>query len=386
LLRAINERTVLENIREFGPVSRAQIARTCGLSKPTVSQALVALVRARLVREAGRSSGGQGRTAQLYELNPRAGWVIGIDVGRDWVRAALADLNGDVVARRDQRSRVKSANTLITQISEIAHGLAEEAGLKWRSITQATIGSPGVFEPNRRKMTLAEGLPGWGREGIVEALQRSLGTTVSIENDVNVATIGEQLHGLGKGVPNFVFLHVGTGVGMGLVLNGELYRGATGAAGEVGYLPFGSEDGSGRARRGTLDASVGASGVVGEARRLGMHGPVTARRVFMAARRGDAVARQIVAGEARRIAFTIAAIVPVVDPELVVLGGGIGRNGDLLLEPVERELRERSRFRPRVEVSALGEDAAVLGAVAMALRSAQDRLFARARGLGGIVV
>jgi predicted NBD/HSP70 family sugar kinase len=388
LLRAINERTVLEDIRELGPVSRAQIARTCGLSKPTVSQALAGLLRSRLVREAGRSSGGKGRTAQLYEMNPHAGWVVGIDVGRDWVRAAVADLTGDVVARRDQRSQAKSAKTLITQIGVIAHGLAEEAGLRWRSITHATVGSPGVFEPTRRKMTLAESLPGWGREGVVEALQRSLGTNVSIENDVNVATVGEQLHGLGKGVPNFVFLHVGTGVGMGLVLNGELYRGATGAAGEVGYLPFGAAgpDASGATRRGALDASVGALGVVAEARRLGMQGPLTARRIFVAARRSDPAARRVVAGEARRIAFTIAAILPVIDPELVVLGGGIGRNGDLLLEPVEQELRALSRFRARVEVSALGEDAAVLGAVAMALRSAQDRLFARARGLGGIVV
>jgi predicted NBD/HSP70 family sugar kinase len=388
LLRAINERTVLEDIRELGPVSRAQIARTCGLSKPTVSQALSGLLRARLVREAGRSSGGKGRTAQLYEMNPHAGWVVGIDVGRDWVRAAVADLTGEIVARRDQRSQAKSAKALITQIGAIAHGLAGEAGLKWGSITHATVGSPGVFEPTRRKMTLAESLPGWGREGVVEALQRSLGTHVSIENDVNVATIGEQLHGLGKGVPNFVFLHVGTGVGMGLVLNGELYRGATGAAGEVGYLPFGASgaDGSGPARRGALDASVGASGVVAEARRLGMQGPLTARRIFVAARRSDPVARKVVTGEARRIAFTIAAILPMIDPELVVLGGGIGRNGDLLMEPVEQELRALSRFRARVEVSALGEDAAVLGAVAMALRSAQDRLFARARGLGGIVV
>jgi predicted NBD/HSP70 family sugar kinase len=387
LLRAINERTVLEAIREFGPVSRAQIARSCGLSKPTVSQALAALLRSRLVREAGRSSGGKGRTAQLYEMNPHAGWVVGIDMGRDWVRAALADLNGDVVARRDQRSQARSAGTLIAQIGEIAHGLAGEAGLKWARVTHATVGSPGVFEPAGRKMTLAEGLPGWGREGVVEALQRTLGTNVSIENDVNVATVGEQLHGLGKGVTNFVFLHVGTGVGMGLVLNGELYRGASGAAGEVGYLPFGASlDGSGGPKGGALDASVGAGGVVAEARRVGMQGPLTARRVFVSARKGDTLARRVVAGEARRIAFSIAAIVPVVDPELVVLGGGIGRNGDLLLEPVEHELRRLSRFRPRVEVSALGEDGAVLGAVAMALQSAQDRLFARAQGRGGIVV
>ncbi|TML01211.1 MAG: ROK family transcriptional regulator [Actinobacteria bacterium] len=388
LLRAINERTVLETIRELGPVSRAEIARSCGLSKPTVSQALAALVRSRLVREAGRSSGGKGRTAQLYELNAHAGWVLGIDVGRDWVRAAVADLNGAIVARRDERSQAKSARTLISQIGDLAHDLAAEAGLRWRQVSHATIGSPGVFQPTRRKMTLAQALPGWGREGVFEALQKALGTHVSIENDVNAATVGEQLHGLGKGVANFVFLHVGTGVGLGLVLNGELFRGSTGAAGEVGHLPFGSNSatpGGGR-RGGALEATVGGVGVVAEAKRLGMRGSLNARRVFGAARRGDPLAQRVVALEAKRIAFTIAAIVPVVDPELVVLGGGIGRNGDLLLDPVERELHALSPLRPRVDVSVVGEDAAVLGAVAMALQSAQDRLFARAAGRREIVV
>jgi len=201
-----------------------------------------------------------------------------------------------------------------------------------------------------------------------------------------VATVGEQLHGLGKGVPNFVFLHVGTGVGMGLVLNGELFRGATGAAGEVGYLPGAMVDGSSRTRGGSVDATVGAAGVVAEARRAGMTGSLTAKRVFDMARAGDVKAKRVVATEAGRIAATIAAIVPVVDPELVVLGGGIGRNGDLLLEPVVEALRSRLPFEPRVEISALGEDAAVMGAVAMALQEAQDRLFARARDRGGIVI
>ena len=109
LLRAINERTVLECVRRVGPVSRAQIARETALSKPTVSQALSALFAGGLVREAGRTSGGKGPTALLYELNPQAGWVVGIDVGRDWVRAAIADVTGAFVARRDERAQVKSA-------------------------------------------------------------------------------------------------------------------------------------------------------------------------------------------------------------------------------------------------------------------------------------
>ena len=216
-----------------------------------------------------------------------------------------------------------------------------------------------------------------------DALQRALGTNLSIENDVNVATVGEQLHGLGKGVANFVFLHVGTGVGLGLVVNGELFRGATGAAGEVGHLPFGSSSASPEEarRRGALEATVGGVGVVAEARRLGMRSPLNARRVFAAARRGDAVAQRVVGVEAMRIAFTIAAIAPVVDPELVVLGGGIGRNGDLLLDPVERELHSLSTLAVilRVVFGAVGDEAAEL-------RSAQDRLFARASGRGEIVV
>ena len=179
-------------------MSRAQIARETALSKPTVSQALSALFAAGLVREAGRTSGGKGPTALLYELNPRAGWVVGIDVGRDWVRAAIADVTGAFVARRDERAQVKSAKTLITQIGAVAHGLAADAGIEWRQVTSATVGSPGVFEPERGQVALAHALPGWGRQGLVELVQRELGTKIAFENDVNLAALGEQWQGLGK--------------------------------------------------------------------------------------------------------------------------------------------------------------------------------------------
>src|SRR5213595_3920795 len=112
LLRAINERTVLDLIHGQGPLSRAQAARVSGLSKPTVSLALSGLLEAQLVREVGRSRGDRGPSALLYQLNPTAGWVVGIDVGRNWVRAAIADIAGHVVARRDERARVSSARSL----------------------------------------------------------------------------------------------------------------------------------------------------------------------------------------------------------------------------------------------------------------------------------
>jgi predicted NBD/HSP70 family sugar kinase len=385
LLRAINERTVLELVRQVGPVSRAQIARDSALSKPTVSQALAALLSSRLVREAGRTSGRRGPAAVLYELNPSAGWVVGIDVGRAWVRAAIANLSGEFVARRDERARVRSQHTLISQIGDIAHGLAAEAGLRWNRVTFATIGSPGVLQPRDGQVALAYALPGWGRRGLVEAVRDELGTKIAFENDVNLAALGEQWHGLGKDVSDFVYLHVGTGVGAGLVLNGELYRGASGAAGEVGYLPLAAEDlrEPNTRRRGALDIAAGASGVVELARSLGLSPPLSAKRIFTLARRGDETARRVVAIEAEQIALAIAALVPVVDPDLVVLGGGIGSNGDLLLETVELELRRLSPFHPRVEVSALGEEASLHGAVATALQAAQSLLFARGGGRVG---
>jgi predicted NBD/HSP70 family sugar kinase len=288
-------------------------------------------------------------------------------------------VTGQFVARRDERAQVKSAKTLITQIGAIAHALAADAGIKWRQVTFATVGSPGVFEQERGQVALAYALPGWGRQGLVELVQQELGTKIAFENDVNLAAIGEQWQGLGKGVDNFVFLHLGTGVGMGMVLNGELYRGSSGAAGEVGYLPLAEtdlRDPSSR-RRGALDAAASATGVVADARRLGMPPPLTAKKVFDEARRGDRKARRVVAAEAHRIALAIVAVASVIDPELVILGGGIGSNGDLLLEPVARELRELSPFRPRVECSTLNQEATLYGSVSMALQAAQDQLFAR---------
>ena len=213
---------------------------------------------------------------------------------------------------------------MIAQIGEIAHGLASDAGIRWGQVTFAAVGSPGVYEPGRGEVALAYSLPGWGRQGLVELVQRELGTKTEFENDVNLAALGERWHGLGKDVRDFVYLHLGTGVGLGIIVNGELYRGSSGAAGEVGYLPLWRtdvRDPEGR-RRGPLDIAASAAGVVEAARRAGITGPLTAERVFTAASRGDRRAVKVVAQEAERIALAIAAVSAILDPELVILGGG----------------------------------------------------------------
>lgn len=379
LLRSINERAVLEVVRRNGPVSRARLARDTGLSKPTVSLACASLLRSNLVREVGRSAGGQGRSAVLYEVNPAAGWVVGIDVGRRWVRAAVADITGALVARREERTQVTSARALIDQIGRIAHNLVAGSQLAWDRVTHAAIGSPGVFDRGRDRVQMAPNLPGWGRHGIIEAVADRLETNVTFENDVNLAALGEQSRGHGGGARNFVYLWVGTGIGAGIVVNGQLYRGSRGGAGEIGYLPIGPGDPHDKTtrRRGALEEAASAAGIVRTARETGMAGAITAEHVFAAARRGDPLAARVVETEARRLALAIASISAVLDPELVVLGGGVARSGDLLVEPIERELHAISPFGPRVLVSALGKDAVLYGAIAQALDEAREQLLFR---------
>jgi predicted NBD/HSP70 family sugar kinase len=391
LLRALNERRVLDVVRSAGAISRAEIARRSGLSKPTVSLALDGLLAARLVHHVGHSTGSKGPRAKLFELDPGSGWVVGVDVGRRWVRAAVADITGAIVARRDERTRLRSARTLVTQIGELAHRVTADAGIEWKKVTHATVGSPGVLVPSSGLLEQAPNLPGWGERGVVEAIRDRLGTAVTFENDVNLAALGERAHGAGREVEDFVFIWVGTGLGMGIVIGGRLYRGSRGGAGEIAYLPVvpdgapaggaAVEPGGRRADRGALEEATAASAVTGLARARGMTPPLSPKRVFAAARRGDETACAVVAEEARRLAYVIAAVVPVLDPELVVLGGGVGANGDLLLGPVERHLRELSPFSVRLAVSELGEEAVLAGAVATALEAAQDRLFSRTAAL-----
>lgn len=382
LLRAINERQILEYVRRLGPVSRADIARESGISKPTVSLALANLESAGLVTEVGRSSGSKGPRARLFELNPSSGWVVGIDVGRFWVRIAAANIRGEIVVRLDERSKASSAKALVAQIGALARRVASEAGIEWDQVTHATVGSPGVFDPSRGLLEHAPNLPGWGKQGLVEAIREQLGTGVSFENDVNLAALAEGSQGQGKGVSSFVYLWVGTGVGLGIVIDGKVYRGAGGAAGEIGYLPLGEPAGLGSssALRGWFEECVGATAVVERARSLGMRPPLSPRSVFSAARRGDQLALKVVMEEARQIALAIAAVSPVLDPQLVILGGGIAGNGDLLLEPIERELRTLSPFHPQLAASDLGDEAVLAGAIATALEAAQDRIFTRAQG------
>jgi predicted NBD/HSP70 family sugar kinase len=366
LIRAMNEQLLLEHIRQRGQCSRAELARVSGLSKPTVSLALDNVERAGLVRIAGQRTGMPGRSARLYEIRPDAGLVLGLDIGHDYVRGAIADLAGEIRVRESVRARATSVRGRVAELVGLAGLLGQNAGVPRSAITQTVIGSPGVYDPRRNALKLTGGLRGWDRPAALTGLREAFGPSLVIENDVDAAALAERALGHGRDVDHFAFVHIGTGIGMGLVVGGQLLRGAHGVAGEIAFMPLSGGTGADEhevRKRGTLEAAASASGIVRAARCGGMRGPVSARRVFAAAAAGDQRAVAVVAEEARLVAKAICAIITVVDPELIVLGGGIGRAPGFA-EAVGAELERIAPVMPGIRVTALGTDAVVDGCLA----------------------
>jgi predicted NBD/HSP70 family sugar kinase len=366
LIRAMNERLLLGLIRDGGKVSRADLARLSRLSKPTVSLALSNLERAGLARASGVRTGVPGPAAVLYEVRPEAGFVLALDIGSQFLRGAICDLAGTVRARSALPVKAATSHGLVAELGELAGKLRAEAGLRAADISQTVLGSPGVYDPRRDALTLAGALPGWDQPIVLDELRRTFGDSLMIENDADAAALAERVHGHGRDVDSFAFVSIGTGIGMGLVLGGKLHRGAHGAAGEIGFLPLGSgakTDARDARRRGALEAAASAAGIVRAARRAGIRRPVSARSVFAAAADGDARAAHVVADEAILVAKAICSVVAVADPELVVLGGGIGQAAGFCAA-VRRELRELAPVQPELRVSALGVDAVVDGCLA----------------------
>lgn len=394
VLRSNNERLLLGRLRADGPTSRAELARITGLSKPTVSTALGRLEHAGLVREVGKvASAGRGRSPVLYEADPTAGYALGIDIGRSWLRAAVADLDGTILGRDDERNQAEDADALVTAVGALARRVTAEAGVDWTKVLYTVVGSPGVTDSDTHEVRYAVNLPGWGRRGATDLLQRELGTGLAVENDANLAALGEYWAGAGKGCELFVYLLVGTGVGSGIVSGGKLFIGAHGAAGEIGYLPWGAADvdeaeaeaeagdgGGGRAtgaapRRGMLEDAAAADSVLTLAHARGLTSAESAKDVFDAARAGDPKALEVVGLEAERLAHGVAAVAAVLDPARVVLGGGIGDNADLLLDPLRAALGRITPLSPELVPSQLGGEAVLRGAIATAVSAAREAVF-----------
>lgn len=292
---------------------------------------------------------------------------------------AVADLRGDVLVEEAIATDRRGGRHVVRQIERLCRRLADQvAPDAWDRVRAVAVGSPGVLDPVTGGMDLAFNIPTFGDIHLGDELSEALALPVLVENDVNMAALGEQWAGLAAGRANFVFVAVGTGLGMGLVVDGELRRGRRGAAGEIAYIPMGADplDPATHVKGPLEEAVAGAAIVRRHAQLASPGGPAltTVPDVFAAADRGDATAVRVVEGVALDLALGIAAVAAVLDPELVVLGGGIGSQ-PLLAEHVCAALPRVTPLSPQVAISGLGHRASLVGAVAVGLRATQESLF-----------
>jgi predicted NBD/HSP70 family sugar kinase len=379
LLRELSEQAILGTIFREGPITRPEIAERTGISKPTVSAVVERLVKARLVQPAGERPGRRGRTPIAYVVDSAAGFVVGVDLGSTMLRIAATNLYGELL-REDELETATGAKAVGDQISAAVEHIARELSPKHGPLLAMGVSTPGVVDPATRRVTsLAYHVSNSGALDSLSKLEARFRVPVLVDNDVNVAAIGEKWRGLAASVPTFVFVTIGAGVGMGIVIDNELYRGFHGAAGEIGYLPLTADPFDEQHRRfGGLEDEIGAAGILSAYSRVARTPAESAREVFERARQGDRTAHDVIENEARRIGLAIATVCVVVDPGLVVLGGRIGSAPELL-PPIRGTVSRLLPLPTRIEISALAERAALEGALAMGLREARDRLFSRER-------
>ncbi|MFE3881340.1 ROK family transcriptional regulator [Streptomyces lydicus] len=381
----MNDRAALDLLVSQGPLTRTRIGELTGLSKPTASQLLARLEAAGLVRTTGNVTGRPGPSAQLYEIDPVAAHVAALAVDPLGITAAVADITGQVLGEERVNADALAGETphrTAQLVARAVDGALARAGLEGGQLHGAVIGTPGALDPGTGRLRYAPHLPGWHSRTLKEELAGVLGTPVAIENDVNLAAVAEQYDGAAQDVDDFVLVWADKGVGAALVLGGRLLRGATGGAGEIGYMPLPgaplSRGGDRGGDRGDAQADDDAGGgfqrLVGSPVVLALareYGAPNARTVE-GAMAHDGVRAEV----ARRLATGIAAVVAVVDPRLVVLSGEVARAGGQALRAlVEEELTGLPLSRPALRLSHVDGPPILIGALRTALARARDAVF-----------
>ncbi|MFI8501723.1 ROK family transcriptional regulator [Streptomyces sp. NPDC085524] len=361
--RAINDRLALQLLQDSGPLTATQLKARTGLSRPSVADLVERLTGAGLIEVVGESGEQRrGPNAKLYGIVARRAHLAALDVRTDSVTAVVTDLLGTPIARA----------ALPVGAPEDAVGAllrtAREAGAE--ELHTVVIGAPGLVAPATGELRDTSGLPAWHRE-LVAALQRSLPAVVVVENETNLAALAEQRLGAARDLDSFVLLWLGAGVGAAVVLDGRLRRGASGGAGEIGFLPVPGTGGlpSATGCAGGFHALVGRDAVEALARLHGFEGPVEDAAA-------GAAGEDFLDAYAERLALGAAAAAALLDPGCVVLAGELGRaGGPALAARVARRLASLTPIPTEVRATTLGDPAVLAGAQLAAREAAQEVLF-----------
>ncbi|MFN7003392.1 MAG: ROK family protein [Roseinatronobacter sp.] len=366
----------MQAIIHCGPISRASISKQTGLSKQTVSELVRILEQEGWVRETGRTSGHVGRTAATYELVTDSAFMAAVDLGGTKLRVAIVDLAGAVIAEAAAPTHPDGGQSVARQIGDLVGVAVKKGKVDRQKVQQTVVGCPGVPDQVTGAVRYAPNIAGIDSFDFRAAVAAATETQVILENDVNLAVLGEQWLGAGQGIDHLAFIALGTGIGAGLIVNGALLRGASGAAGELGYLPFGADPFEGESLRVGAFERVTATHGIRSAYEAATGTVLDVPSIFDAAAKGDAAAQTVLNGVVRQMARAVATLGAVIAPETVILGGSIGARPEIIAA-TKVELARCFPFPIHVVPSALGDHAALSGAVAIGLTELHTALFAQ---------
>lgn len=378
LLRQTNAQLLLRLLREAGPCSKADLVRASGLSAPTVTNVVAHLASAGLVEPIGEGDSTGGRPPDIIRFRAERGCVIGVEIGPDFLRFLLVDLDGRELGEARTALLWSSSKpaTVCAQIAREIHSLLRKHRQAEEHLLGLVVGVPAIVNVKEGVVFSLSTLKGWSSVPLGSMLAGGLNCQVMVENDTNLAAQGEYYRGAAQGERNFVFITIGKGVGAGIFLNGSIYRGSQWSAGEIGYLrvPNISREYPTIHGYGKLEKVLGAPGIMRSwraSRKRKRTSPKVSRaaEVFDLAAAGNAQAKRILVQRATILSDVILDLALILNPSLILLGGEVGSHPRLLQE-VKALLRGSEFAIEGVGLGTLGSSAVLWGAVYTALDSA----------------
>lgn len=378
LLRQTNAQLLLRLLRESGPCSKADLVRASGLSAPTVTNVVAHLASAGLVEPIGEGDSTGGRPPDIIRFRAERGCVAGVEIGPDYLRFLITDLDGRELRRAKIALPWNSSKpgSVCAQIAKEIRNLLRKHNHVEDQLLGVVVGVPAIVDVEQGIVLSLSILRAWSNVSFAAMLERELGCEVTLENDTNLAARGESYRGAAQGEQNFVFITIGQGVGAGIFLDGKIYRGSRWSAGEIGYLrvPSISRDHPTIHGYGRLEKVLGAPGILRSWRASRKRGRTslavrTAADVFDLAASGNAQAKRILIQRATILSDIVLDLALILNPSLILLGGEVGGHPRLLQE-VKNLLKDSEFAVVRVALGALGPSAVLWGAVYTAMESA----------------
>lgn len=369
-------------------ISRAEIAQRLEVSRSTVSVIVDDLIASQLVLERGAGVSRGGRRPIVLEINPDAGRVVGVDMGASHVHVVLADLRGKILLESEASFNIADGPELCLQhMVGLVSKLLAHAGCAWVDIRAVGIGVPGPVVTAQGIVSSPPIMPGWDGFPIRSYLEEQWRKPVMIDNDADLGALGEWMFGAGRGESNLAYIKVGTGIGCGLMIDGKIYHGVLGTAGEIGHVTV-SQDGPPCkcGNYGCLEVMAGGRAIAQRAELVVKAGQrtsladlprdkgLTAQDVAHAAQQGDLISQQLLSDAGRHIGSALASLINLLNPALILIGGGVAGAGDFLLNPIREAVQQRSLraslAATRIRQAELGVHSVAMGAVALALNVA----------------